>query len=92
MKTQLEQPKTPTHLIRFHDIDPVPRIQKTHIEIVRTLKEAIVPRWRRSWLRFSVNLQVLTQKLLFPLAPITFSHLPDQEVGETHISIVNPLS
>ena len=53
--SHLEAPKTPTHLVRFKGIDPVPRILKTATEIVRTLEIGTIPRRQRHWLRHAPN-------------------------------------
>ena len=49
--SHLESTTTPTHLIRYKDCDPIPRLQRSGTEIVRTLVKGTVPRREAHWLR-----------------------------------------
>ena len=52
-QTGLEPPRTPEHLHRFKNIDPVPRIQKTQAEIKRVLIPGTVPPRQQYWRRIN---------------------------------------
>ena len=47
----LEPPRTPVHLHRFENIDPLPRIKRTQAEVKRTLTPGIVPHHQLYWKR-----------------------------------------